>query len=76
MEQHELKELTDILDERYVQQSTCNTIQAHTNVKFANDDKRIDLLLQKWNMLERVLWILVTATCGTLVSSILGLILR
>jgi hypothetical protein len=33
------------LDDRYVLQSSCNEIQDRNNSKFANDDKRIDLIL-------------------------------
>ena len=34
------------LDERYVLQSDCNEKQEKVNSKFANDDKRIDLIIQ------------------------------
>ena len=34
------------LDERYVLQSNCNEKQERVNSKFANDDKRIDLIIQ------------------------------
>lgn len=32
-------------DDRYVLQSDCNEIQEGVNKRFANDDKRIDLIL-------------------------------
>jgi hypothetical protein len=35
------------LDDRYVLQSDCNEIQEGVNKKFANDDKRIDLLISQ-----------------------------
>ena len=35
------------LDDRYVLQSDCNEIQEGVNRKFANDDKRIDLLINQ-----------------------------
>lgn len=35
------------LDDRYVLQSSCNEIQDGVNRKFANDDKRIDLLISQ-----------------------------
>ena len=34
-------------DDRYVLQSDCNEIQEGVNKKFANDDKRIDLLISQ-----------------------------
>ena len=38
-------ELQTILDDRYVLQTDCNEKQEKVNAKFANDDKRIDLIL-------------------------------
>lgn len=40
-------ELQKILDDRYVLQSDCNEKQERVNAKFANDDKRIDLILHE-----------------------------
>lgn len=34
-------------DERYVMRADCNEKQEKVNAKFANDDKRIDLILQE-----------------------------
>ena len=34
-------------DDRYVLQKDCNEIQEGVNKKFANDDKRIDLLISQ-----------------------------
>ena len=41
----DIQELKKVLDDRYVLQSDCNEIQDRNNSKFANDDKRIDLIL-------------------------------
>ena len=43
----DITELKKVFDERYVLQSDCNEIQAGVNKKFANDDKRIDLLISQ-----------------------------
>lgn len=40
----DVKELAKFFDERYVQQSDCDEIQAGMHQKFANDDKRIDIM--------------------------------
>ncbi len=40
----EIKELETHFDERYVLQSDCNEVQSKTEKRFANDDKRIDLM--------------------------------
>ena len=41
----DIQELKKVFDDRYVLQSDCNEIQDGFNKKFANDDKRIDLIL-------------------------------
>lgn len=42
-----IEKLTNHFDARYVLQSECADIQAGVNSKFANDDKRIDLLISQ-----------------------------
>lgn len=43
----DIQELKKVFDDRYVLQSDCNDRQEHINSKLANDDKRIDLILQE-----------------------------
>ena len=43
----DIQELKKVFDDRYVLQTDCNDIQASNDKKFANDDKRIDLILQE-----------------------------
>lgn len=43
----DIQELKKVFDDRYVLQSDCNDRQEHINGKLANDDKRIDLILQE-----------------------------
>lgn len=43
----DITELKKVFDDRYVLQSDCNEIQEGVNKKFANDDKRIDLLINQ-----------------------------
>ena len=40
----DIKELKKEFDERYVQITDCDIVQEAFNKKFANDDKRIDLM--------------------------------
>lgn len=40
----DFQEIQRVCDERYVLQSSCNEKQEQVNKKFANDDKRIDLM--------------------------------
>ena len=43
----DITELKKVFDDRYVLQSSCSEIQEANNSKFANDDKRIDLLISQ-----------------------------
>lgn len=43
----DITELKKVFDDRYVLQSECDNIQSKVNSKFANDDKRIDLLIHQ-----------------------------
>lgn len=40
----DIQELKKVFDDRYVLQADCDTTQKKFNNKFANDDKRIDLM--------------------------------
>lgn len=72
----DMKEIKNELDERYVQQVDCDDIQRETNKKFANDDKRIDLLSHRINVWNKLLWTIATTSIGALVTSVLQLILK
>lgn len=43
----DITELKKVFDDRYVMQSDCDSTQAAINKKFANDDKRIELLVHQ-----------------------------
>lgn len=43
----DVMELKKVFDDRYVMQDTCNERQERINKKFANDDKRIDILIRQ-----------------------------
>jgi hypothetical protein len=43
----DVQELKKVFDDRYVQISDCDNVQSSFNKKFANDDKRIDLLISQ-----------------------------
>ena len=43
----DIQELKKVFDDRYVQISDCDSVQQNFNKKFANDDKRIDLLISQ-----------------------------
>jgi hypothetical protein len=69
-------ELIGILDNYYVRNDVCNEIQTDNNSKFANDDKQIQLLEQNFSQWEWLFKLIATGTIGTLVTSVLALILK
>ena len=43
----DIQELKKVFDDRYVMQADCDATQAQMNKKFANDDKRIELIIHQ-----------------------------
>lgn len=70
------KEFFEEADERYVKIEACNDKQTSVNNKFAADDTRIKLFEQKMKSWEWMFKLIATGTIGTLVTSILSLILK
>ena len=63
-------------DERYVMLSNCSKMQEAINKKFANDDKRIDRIINRVAIWEKLLWAIASASIGALVLSFFELILK
>ena len=75
-EKQDIIELIAILDDYYVRTDECNVIQTENNKKFSNDDTRIRLFEQKMQSWEWLFKLIATGTIGTLVTSVLALILK
>lgn len=67
----EIKELETHFDERYVLQSDCNEVQTNIDKKFANDDKRIEILIQQQKINN---W-LTLAIAGGIISLVIKIFL-
>ncbi len=76
LEHDDIMELKKVFDERYVLQRECNEKQEHFNKKFANDDKRIDRLIDRMNLWNKLLWAIASSSISALVVAILELILK
>ena len=63
-------------DNRYVKVEECNEKQDRVNSKLANDDTRIKLFEQKMKSWEWMFKLIATGTVGTLITSVLSLILK
>lgn len=64
------------LDDRYVMQTDCDSTQRENNKKFANDDKRIEIIQHDFNVIKKLVTVVATASIGSLVTAIFELILR
>lgn len=76
LSKEDVLEIISILDDYYVRIDTCNETQAENSKKFANDDTRIKLFEQKMQQWEWLFKLIATGTIGTLVTSVLALILK
>lgn len=60
----DIRELKKEFDDRYVLKSECDDVQNSVNKKFANDDKRIELLIHQQTINN---W-LTTAIAGGIIT--------
>lgn len=71
----DVMELKKVFDSRYVLQSDCNDRQEKINGRFANDDKRIDLIIQNQAHSDKKMTLnnwLTTAILGVIITLALG----
>lgn len=75
----DMQEIKKVLDDRYVQIASCDSVQEGFNKKFANDDKRIDriMFLQEDtnNKLTKNNWLTITIL-GIIITGVLTMILK
>ena len=76
LEKEDIIELENILDDRYVLQSDCNDKQIKVNAKLANDDKRIDKLIDHMELWNKLLWAIASSSIGALVGAFIELIIK
>lgn len=72
----DMQEIKKVLDDRYVQIADCDNKQNDVNRRFSNDDTRIKLFEQKMKSWEWMFKLIATGTVGTLITSVLSLILK
>ena len=70
------KEILEEADGRYVKIESCTEKQEVVNKKFANDDKRIDKLIDRMEIWNKLFWVIASSSIGALVMSVLELILK
>lgn len=64
----DIQELKKVFDDRYVLQSDCDATQQKINNKFANDDKRIEILVRQQTINN---WL-----TGAIASGIIALLIK
>jgi hypothetical protein len=69
-------EIKRVLDDRYVLQSDCNERQESVSKKFANDDKRIEIISHDFGVIKKLMWAVASASIGSLVVAFFELILK
>ena len=69
-------EIKKVLDDRYVLKRDCNEKQEVVNKRFADDDKRIDKLIDRTNLWGKLLWVIASSSIGALVVSFFELVLK
>lgn len=72
----DIQELKKVFDDRYVLQSDCNDKQEIINKKFSNDDKRIEIISHDFGVIKKLMWVVASASIGTLVVAFFELILK
>ena len=68
----DITELKKVFDDRYVLQSDCAEIQEGVNRKFANDDKRIDMLIREQQQNNKLTWAILIGICCLVVEGIIS----
>jgi hypothetical protein len=76
IEQEDIIKLQKAFDDRYVLQKDCSKEQESVNKRFAEDDTRIKLFEQKMKSWEWLFKLIATGTVGTLLTSILSLVIK
>lgn len=68
--------LKNEFDERYVMQKDCNDTQERINKKFANDDKRIEIITHDFKVIKWLVSTVAASSIGALIVSIFEIILK
>lgn len=76
IEYEDMKKLQAEFDDRYVLQSECNDNKSRVNNKFANDDKRIEIISHDFGVIKKLMWAVASASIGSLVVAFFELIFK
>lgn len=72
----DIKALRDEFDDRYVLQSDCDDRQSKVNSRFANDDKRLEMVSHDLGAFKKIGWIAISALVAEVALMILNLLIE
>lgn len=72
----DVQELKGVFDDRYVLKGDCDNAQSRINSSFAKDDKRIEIIQHDFAVIKKLVWVVASASIGSLITAIFELILR
>lgn len=70
------KEFFNEADNRYVKVEDCDKSRDDVSKKFANDDKRIEIISHDFAVIKKLMWAVASGTIGSLVVAFIELILK
>lgn len=70
------KDILEEADERYVMADDCIERQESINKMLANDDKRIELISHDFNTIKKLMWVIASASAGSLGTTLVELFLK
>jgi hypothetical protein len=70
------KEIFKEADERYVIVDDCIERQESINKMLAEDDKRIELISHDFNVIKKLMWVIASASAGSLGTTLVELFLK
>lgn len=76
IDHEDITELKKVFDDRYVMQSDCSERQESVNRKFANDDKRIEIISHDFKVIKWLVTTVAASSIAALVVAIMELILK
>ena len=76
MTSEERKEIEELFDSRYVLKDDCTERKETIDKRFANDDKRIEMIAHDFNTIKKLLWIVASAGIGEVAALLFSLFVK
>lgn len=76
MTNEERKEIEELFDQRYVLKEDCTERKETIDKRFANDDKRIEMIAHDFNTIKKLLWIVASAGIGEVAALLFSLFVK